>query len=102
MEPSLYLNRVKSRARQLKIKFDSIEVSDKPNKKFMLTYQGKTTYFGNRGSNDYITLQLSNHPDADKIRNAYRARHGKIRTKNGELAYLQPYSSAYLSYHLLW
>ena len=102
MEPFLYLNRVKSKARQMKIKFDAIDVSDKPNKKFMLSYNNKTIHFGNRGSNDYIILQLTNNPDADKIRANYRARHGKIRTKNGELAYLQPYSSAYLSYHLLW
>ena len=102
MEPSLYLNRVKSKARQMKIKFDAIDVSDKPNKKFMLSYNNKTIHFGNRGSNDYIILQLTNNPDADKIRNAYRARHGKIRTKNGLLAYQIEYSPAYLSYHLLW
>ena len=102
MEPSLYLNRVKSRARQLKIKFDAIDVSDKPNKKFMLSYNNKTIHFGNRGSNDYITLQLSNHPDADKIRNGYRARHSRLKTKNGELAYEIEYSPAYLSYYLLW
>lgn len=102
MEPSSYLAKVKSKARQMKIKFDSIEVSDKPNKKFMLTYQGKTTYFGNRNSNDYLILSIEKNPDADKIRANYRARHGQIRTKNGLLAYQIEYSPAYLSYHLLW
>ena len=102
MQPSLYLNRVKSKARQLKIKFDDISVSSNSSKKFMLTYNNKTIHFGNRGSNDYIILQLTNNPDADKIRANYRARHSKIKTKNGSLAYQIEYSPAYLSYHLLW
>ena len=102
MNPSSYLSRVKSKARQLKIKYDDITISTNPLKKFMLTYEGKTTHFGNRGSNDYLILTIEKNPDAEKIRNAYRARHSKIKTKSGKLAIEIPYSSAYLSYYLLW
>ena len=95
MNPSSYLSRVKSKARQLKIKYDDITISTNPLKKFMLTYEGKTTHFGNRGSNDYLILTIEKNPDAEKIRNAYRARHSKIKTKSGKLAIEIPYSSAY-------
>ena len=102
MYPIQYLDDIKKTARNLGIKYDSIEVSDRPTKKFKLVYQGKIIHFGNKGSKDFWIHKYDKNPNAFKIRDAYRARHSKVLLKDGSRAIDKLYSPAFLSYYLLW
>ena len=92
------LSLVKRIAKELTIK-GKIEVSDKVNKRFMITLlDGTIIHFGlwpYKGRGAYI-----DHHD-DKLKSAWKARHSKIMLNN-EPAYLNIYSPEYYSYHLLW
>ena len=44
----------------------------------------------------------NNDPNAEKYRKAYRARHSKIKTKDGRLAYKIPFTASWASWHFLW
>ena len=85
-------------AKELTIK-GKIEVSDKVNKRFMITLlDGTIIHFGlwpYKGRGAYI-----DHHD-EKIRKAWQARHSKVMLNN-EPAYLNIYSPEYYSWHLLW
>ena len=92
------LSVVKRIAKELNIK-GKIEVSNKLNKRFMITLlDGTIIHFGLwafNGRGAYI-----DHKD-EQIASAWRARHSKI-MKDGEPAYLNIYSPEYYSWHLLW
>ena len=92
------LSVVKRIAKELNIK-GKIEVSNKVNKRFMITLlDGTIIHFGlwpYKGRGAYI-----DHKD-EKIKSAWQARHSKIMLNN-EPAYLNPYSPEYYSWHLLW
>ena len=92
------LSVVKRIAKELNIK-GKIEVSNKTNKRFMITLDDNSViHFGlwpYKGRGAYI-----DHKD-EQIRKAWQARHSKI-MKDGESAYLNPYSPEYYSWHLLW
>ena len=92
------LSVVKRIAKELNIK-GKIEVSNKTNKRFMITLDnGDVIHFGlwpYKGRGAYI-----DHKD-EKIKSAWQARHSKI-MKDDELAYLNPNSPEYYSWHLLW
>ena len=92
------LSVVKRIAKELNIK-GKIEVSDKKNKRFMITLDDNSViHFGlwpYKGRGAYI-----DHKD-EQIASAWRARHSKI-MKDGEPAYLNPNSADYYSWHLLW
>ena len=93
------LSVVKRIAKELGIK-GKLEVSNKTNKRFMITLDDNSVIhfglwsFNGRGA--YI-----DHKD-DKIKSAWQARHSKIVLKDGEPAYLNIYSPEYYSWHLLW
>ena len=93
------LSVVRRKAKELSIE-GKIEVSNKINKRFMITLlDGTIIHFGlwpYKGRGAYI-----DHKD-EKIRKAWQARHTKIMLKDGEPAYLNIYSPEYYSYHLLW
>jgi len=92
------LSVVKRIAKELNIK-GKLEVSNKTNKRFMITLlDGTIIHFGQwpfKGRGTYI-----DHKD-EKIKSAWQARHSKI-MKDGEPAYLNIYSPEYYSWHLLW
>ena len=92
------LSVVKRIAKELNIK-GKIEVSNKVNKRFMITLDnGDVIHFGlwpYKGRGAYI-----DHKD-EKIKSAWQARHSKIMLNN-EPAYLNTYSPEYYSWHLLW
>ena len=92
------LSVVKRIAKELNIE-GKLEVSNKTNKRFMITLDnGDVIHFGlwpYKGRGAYI-----DHKD-EQIRKAWQARHSKI-MKDGEAAYLNPYSPEYYSWHLLW
>ena len=91
------LSVVKRIAKELNIK-GKLEVSNKVNKRFMITLDnGDVIHFGQwlyKGRGTYI-----DHKD-EQIRKAWQARHSKI-MKDGEPAYLNPYSPEYYSWHFL-
>ncbi len=92
------LSVVKRIAKELGIK-GKLEVSNKTNKRFMITLDdGTVIHFGlwpYNGRGAFI-----DHKD-EKLLNAWQARHSKI-MKDGEPAYLNTYSPEYYSWHLLW
>jgi len=92
------LSVVKRIAKELGIK-GKLEVSNKTNKRFMITLDdGTVIHFGlwpYNGRGAFI-----DHKD-EKLLNAWQARHSKI-MKDGEPAYLNIYSPEYYSWHLLW
>lgn len=84
-----------------KPKLISITKSDKPNKKMKATFQvgnrEKTVYFGAAGYNDYTIYHSKDGKEkADKMRNAYIARHSKISN------FTDPMTPASLSRYVLW
>ena len=92
------LSVVKRIAKELNIK-GKIEVSNKTNKRFMITLDDNSViHFGlwpYKGRGAYI-----DHKD-EQIASAWRARHSKVMLNN-EPAYLNPNSPEYYSWHLLW
>ena len=92
------LSVVKRIAKELNIN-GKIEVSNKVNKRFMITLDDNSViHFGlwpYKGRGAYI-----DHKD-DKLKSAWKARHSKI-MKDGEPAYLNIYSPEYYNWHLLW
>lgn len=65
-------------------------------KKYYVVYKGKKINFGAKGMSDF-TL----HKDKAR-RDRYRARHGKIKLKDGRLAHKVKGTPAYFSWNLLW
>ncbi len=93
------LSVVKRIAKELGIK-GKLEVSNKTNKRFMITLDDNSViHFGQwlyKGRGAFI-----DHKDS-KLKSAWQARHIKIMLKDGEPAYLNIYSPSYYSWHLLW
>ncbi len=92
------LSVVKRIAKELGIK-GKLEVSDKTNKRFMITLDdGTVIHFGQwlyKGRGAFI-----DHHD-NKLKSAWQARHSRV-MKDNEPAYLNIYSPEYYSWHLLW
>ena len=92
------LSVVKRIAKELGIQ-GKLEVSNKTNKRFMITLDdGTVIHFGlwpYNGRGAFI-----DHKD-EKLKSAWQARHSKI-LKDGEQAHLNIYSPEYYSWHLLW
>lgn len=65
-------------------------------KRFYVIYNGNRINFGSQTNNTFI-----DHGDTKK-RDAWRARHSKIKLKNGEFAYKVKTQPEYWSYYLLW
>lgn len=70
--------------------------SNMEGKRFYVKYQGKKIHFGAEGGSTFI-----DHKDKKK-REAWRARHSKIRDKQGRLVYKLKSSPSYWSWTLLW
>jgi len=91
---------VKKKARALG--YDDLKESTRKNKKYMIqvidedTKKSKYIHFGAKGYKDFL-----DHGD-EKLRKYYRARHSKIKLKNGSPAYKKKNSPAFFSYFLLW
>lgn len=85
-----------------------IEISDRPDKKYMAVFEnGKKIHFGSRLYSQYkdqTPLKAYSHLDHNDTnrRAKYRARHEKIKTKDGRNAYQVKYSPSWFSYRFLW
>jgi hypothetical protein len=84
------------KTKALNLGADAFKTSTRKGKKYMVLYNGKTIHFGAKGMSDYTI-----HRDKDR-RDRYRARHSKIKLKNGKPAYKVKTSPAFWSWHLLW
>lgn len=71
-------------------------VSRVKGKKYYVIYNKRRINFGAKGMSDFTI-----HKDKSR-RDRYRQRHGKIKLKDGSLAYKNKSSPAYWSWHLLW
>ena len=70
--------------------------SNTKGKRFYAIYNGRRINFGSKTNNTFI-----DHKDTKK-RDAWRARHSKIKLKNGQLAYLVKSQPEHYSFNLLW
>jgi hypothetical protein len=70
--------------------------SNRKNKRFYVIYNNKIIHFGLDTGSTFI-----DHKD-EKKRKAWRARHSKIKLKDGTPAYKNKNQSSYWSYRLLW
>jgi len=73
-----------------------LKPSTRAGKKWAVLYDGKWIHFGAKGMSDFTI-----HKDKER-RKRYRARHGKIKLKDGRSAYTVKTSPSYWSWHLLW
>ena len=74
-----------------------IQRSSRPNKKLMLlTASGKRIHFGAKGSHTFLEGATN------QKKQAYRARHSKIKLADGRLAHKVRNTPAYLSWNILW
>lgn len=92
---STLLEKAKQRQKEQNIS-GNLYLSDKPDKKLMLVYNGRKIHFGQAGSSTYLE-----NGDNDK-RKAYRARHSKIITIEGIPAYKKRYTPSWCSWMILW
>jgi hypothetical protein len=84
------------RARAISLGATEFGPSKVKNKRFYVIYKGHRINFGSDTNNTFI-----DHGD-EKLRKAWRARHSKIKLKDGRLAYTVPTQPEYYSWHLLW
>ena len=70
--------------------------SSAKNKRFYVIYNGKKINFGLLGGQTFI-----DHNDKDKQR-AWKARHSKIKLKDGRFAYQVKEQPEYWAYRILW
>ena len=75
---------------------ESLKLSTRATKKYMVLYRGKWVHFGAKGYSDFTM-----HKDAGRRAN-YRARHSTIRLADGRFAYTLKESPAFWAWHLLW
>ena len=78
---------------------EELQISKAKNKRFAIKYDNKTINFGlfpYQGKGSFL-----DHGD-EKLKVAWRARHSKIKLKDGRLAYKVPGQPEYLSYNILW
>jgi len=79
--------------------------STNPHKKYDAFIGTKRVSFGDRNYQQFHDKighwSHLDHNDPER-RKKYRARHGKIYTKSGELAYKVKYSPEWFSWHYLW
>lgn len=86
----------KLREKAIALGATDLRKSTKKNKKWDVLYKGKWISFGAKGMSDFTI-----HKDKAR-RDRYRARHSKIKLKDGRLAYKVKGTPSYFSYFLLW
>ena len=76
----------------LKIPFEDVRLSDKPDKKIMVKIEGKWNHFGAKNSQTFIEGA------SEQKRDSYRARASKITNKEGQYTYKIKYTPNFLAY----
>jgi hypothetical protein len=80
----------------MKLGAEKLGKSTRAGKRFMVLYRKKWIHFGSATGQTFI-----DHKDKRK-RKAWRARHSKIRLKDGRLAYRVKESPSHWAWSLLW
>jgi hypothetical protein len=80
----------------LKLGASKLGKSNRETKRFMVLYRGKWIHFGSAVGKTFI-----DHKD-EKKRVGWKARHSKIKLKNGSLAHKVKESPSYWAWNLLW
>ena len=88
------MEKLKEKARSLGA--SDLQYSNVGDKRFYVIYNSKKINFGSKKGQAFI-----DHKD-EKKRDAWRARHSKIKNKKGELVYKLKTSSSFWSWHILW
>lgn len=86
----------KLRQKALSLGASEFGKSNAKGKRFYVIYKGQRINFGFEGGQTFI-----DHNDPKK-RRAWRARHSKIRDKQGRLVHKLKTSASYWSWHILW
>ena len=86
----------KLKQKALSLGATSFARSDVKNKRYYVIYKKKKINFGLQGGSTFI-----DHKD-EKKRKAWRARHSKIRNKEGQLVHKLKTSPDYWSWNILW
>lgn len=93
--------RIPEYERRFHVKDLKVTMSSNPLKRFTATFMknGKVCirHFGQRGA-----VTFGDDPSLDQKRAAFRARHSKIKDRNGRYAYMVAGTPCSLSYWLLW
>jgi hypothetical protein len=90
------LDKVKKKLKELKIKYDNVELSPKKDKKIRITIDGRPIDFGSKTSISHLE-----EPNELKRQN-YIKRHSKIFLKDGTRAIDRVGSPSWLSFRILW
>ena len=86
----------KLRVKAFKLGATEFGPSKTKNKKYYVVYKGNRINFGAKNMSDYTI-----HKDPER-RDRYRARHMKIKNKQGQLVYKLKTSPSFWSLNLLW
>ena len=93
------------KARQIAIKKgiinnpDELQVSKAANKRFSIKWLGKTVNFGVW---PYSSEGTFIDHGSKTLQENWKKRHGRIKLKNGKLAYKVPGQPEFFSWHILW
>ena len=88
------LEQIKNKA--LELGATAVGYSKRKGKKYYVEYDNKIINFGSDVGQTFL-----DHNDETK-KKAWRARHEKIKNKNGEYVYKIKTSPSYWAYHILW
>jgi len=88
------LEQIKDKA--LELGASAVGYSKRKGKKYYVEYDSKIINFGSDVGQTFL-----DHKD-ETIKKAWKARHEKIKNKNGEYVYKLKNSPSYWAYHLLW
>ena len=75
---------------------EDIGMSKRKDKRFYVVYNGKKINFGDPNAHTYFDGA------SPQKRKNYRARHSKIKLKNGSLAYKNKNQASFWAWNLLW
>ena len=87
---------VELRSKAISLGATEFGLSKVKGKRYYVVYNGLRINFGSNTNNTFI-----DHGN-EKLRKAWRARHSKIKLKDGRLAYTVPTQADYWAYRILW
>jgi hypothetical protein len=92
------MNELRNKA--LLLKATDFGLSNRKDKRFYVVYDNKIINFGSKNAMTYIDYSPS--PERELLRKNWRARHSKIKNKEGQYVYRLKTSADYWAWNLLW
>lgn len=97
------LEMVKSEAYARDLDYNSVDFSEKRNKRFKIRYNNKFIHFGSKDGSTFLDYILrGEYEKAVEKRKNWRKRHKEIKDEYGNAYYKKMNSPEYYSWHLLW